>query len=191
MEIQETKIYSSKSARAFFDSRINLPDQIPSDAVEITQEYYSQLLEGASNDKVIDFSVEPPILMAPLKTWPMASQLSSNIDDRVAAIYTNWARFDTEHKTREAAALAFKEAGYEGDAGIWVRSYAVPAGLTDAEAADRIIGQAEAQRAATARLAEVRMRKLELSALVDQVRYDRYEAIMAEISDVESSVEGA
>lgn len=183
--------YSSKSEAGFFDSRVHTPEQIPSDAIKISLELYNELLNGTSTGQVIDFSVEPPVLKDQEKNWPSAAQLSASIDDKVASIYANWARFQTEHQAREAAAVAFKDAGYEGDAGIWVKSYAVPAGLTNADAADQIIAQAEAQRLAIARLAELRMLKLGLAALSDDERYERYEEIMADIADVVSSVEGA
>ncbi|MCG8993331.1 hypothetical protein LH427_07795 [Laribacter hongkongensis] len=100
---------------------------------------------------------------------PAASRddLVRQIDDRAATIYNRWTRFEAEYRAREAAAQAFKDAGYQGDPGLYVTSFAEPAGLTARAAADAILAQAAALRAAQDALAGLRMRKYEVARASD------------------------
>lgn len=92
------------------------------------------------------------------------AELALTIDDTVASIYGRFDRFSGEYLEREAQAKAFKDGGYIGEAGIWVRQFAIPAGKTDREAADLIIAQAAQLRGAREQLAALRMRKYEIMA---------------------------
>ena len=54
-------IFSSKSTRSFFDNAISLA--LPDDAVEISHDLHASLLEGQVAGQIIDFDVEPPVLV--------------------------------------------------------------------------------------------------------------------------------
>lgn len=91
------------------------------------------------------------------------AHLVGRIDDRAAATYARWTRFEAEYRARESAAQAFKDAGYQGDPGLCVSSFAEPAGLTTRAATDAILVQAAALRAAQDALSALRMRKYEVA----------------------------
>lgn len=104
------------------------------------------------------------------------ARLADAIDSKVADIYSNWMRFSQEYLEREAAAQAFKDAGYVGDPGAWVTAFAVPAGKTNQEATDLILAQSVMLNGALATLGALRMRKYEIlgaaDAVVAQAAYD-------------------
>lgn len=122
--------------------------------------------------------LQPPLV-------DLATELGKKIDDRAAAIYSRWTRFEAEYRAREAAAQTFKDAGYQGEPGLYVSSFAVPAGLTKRAAADAILAQAAALRAAQDALAALRMRKYEVARAVNaesaQALADEIIAAMDEI----------
>lgn len=86
------------------------------------------------------------------------------IDNKAASITSHWTRFSEEYITREAQALAFKEAGYQGECGAYITMFSQRANLTPAQATDLILQQAEGLRALQEQLANERMRKYELDA---------------------------
>lgn len=65
-------IYSSKSARGFYNDADHSPEQIPADAVEITYEHWRALLDGQDNGKIIDFESDdaPQLIDRPVDTSP-------------------------------------------------------------------------------------------------------------------------
>lgn len=87
----------------------------------------------------------------------------ATIDERAATIYSRWTRFEAEYRARESAAKAFEDAGHQGDPGLYVTSFAEPAGLTTRAATDAILAQAAALRAAQDALSALRMRKYEVA----------------------------
>jgi len=182
-------MFSSGTSEAFYDDSIHAPHQIPSDAKEISETLYRELLEGTSSGKVIDFSVVPPVLREPEKVWPAAAQLATLIDQKVAQIYEGWTRFTSEYQAKEAAALAYKATAYEGEVSVWIRSYAEAAGIGCQEAAERILQQAENLRAAQIQLGQLRVRKFELSALADEPRLQLYESIIVAIDKVNKTLD--
>jgi hypothetical protein len=99
-------------------------------------------------------------------TLPLADvkkQLSDSVDDSVARIYARFTRFSDEYRLREAEAQAFVASGYVGQAGELVTGYAVTqVDMTDQQAADIIIAQANALRTALKVLGNLRMRKNEI-----------------------------
>lgn len=114
------------------------------------------------------------------------ARLADAIDSKVADIYSNWMRFSQEYLEREAAAQAFKDAGYVGDPGEWVTGFAEPAGLDLKTAADRILSQSVSLRGALAALGAQRMRKYEVIGAADcpsaQAAYDDIVAKIAAIA---------
>lgn len=180
-------IYSSSARQGFYDDTINA--DIPGDALSITNDQYVMLLEGQSMGQLIDFTQHPPKLREREKVWPTAQELSNRIDNQVAKIYALWTRFISEYQAKEVAALSYKLAGYKGDAGAWISSYADSAGLDYMEATDRILSQAESLRSAQAEIGQLRMRKFELSGLEDEPRYQLYESIVAGIEKISAAFE--
>ncbi|MEB4587046.1 hypothetical protein [Pasteurella multocida] len=89
-------------------------------------------------------------------------KLVNSIDDAAASISAKWTRFAEEYKEREAAAVAFKEAGFAGDVSIYISSFATVAGLDNKSATFLILKQAQGLRTLQEQLAVQRMRKYEL-----------------------------
>lgn len=104
---------------------------------------------------------------APLALDAIKAPMIERIDAKAAAIYSRWTRFEAEYRAREAAAQAFKDGGYQGESGLYVSSFAEPAGLSARDAADAILAQAAALRAAQDALASLRMRKYEIARAAD------------------------
>jgi len=127
------------------------------------------------------FDQPPPIDLA-----DQQHQLVERIDTRAALIYSRWTRFEAEYRVREIAAQAFKDASYQGEPGLYVTSFAEPAGLTTRAATDAILAQAAALRAAQDALSALRMRKYEVarSTTIEaaQVLTDQIIAAMDEIA---------
>ena len=174
-------IYVVPGKKGFLDDRYN---EIPADARPIENEMHMALLQGQSQGLRINWDSYPPTLVNYAQPVLSATQLAAEIDQRVADIYTNWTRFEAEYYFREKAAQAFKDAGYVGDPGVWVTSFAVAADLGNKAATDKILQQAAALRKAQENLGALRMRKYELYG-ADQITLDlKYTAIMAEINQV-------
>jgi hypothetical protein len=121
--------------------------------------------------------VVPVIPLADLK-----ASLIAAIDDRVAAIYSRWTRFQAEYELRESEALAFEAGGYVGEVPRQVAAFADRAGLAYQQATDLILGQAALLRTALANLGDLRMRKYEVAAAADveaaQAAYDTIAALV-------------
>lgn len=173
--------------KAFYDT--NFHTYIPEGARQIDTDVYESILNGQNNGLRIDYSEFPPRCVERDQVFPSIQDLKIQIDQAVAEIYAKWTRFQLESLARENAAKEFKAAGYQGDAGAWIKSYAQHAGLTDAEAADRVLTQADAQKSAQVRLAELRMSKEELNSLEGEESYSRFKAILEEITTIGASVE--
>lgn len=108
--------------------------------------------------------------------------LVESVDSKVSAIYNKYIRFRDEYEKREAAARAFVAANYIGDAGPWVMGFATPAGKTPTQAADTIVAQADALRAALELLGGLRMRKYEIAFATDSTTAQTiYDNIIAEV----------
>lgn len=172
-------IFVVTGERTFYNDEVHR--NIPEEAKPLTQECYEQLLQAQSDYKLLDFDVFPPAIKDRQNVWPAASELQALLDDKVAAVYAQWSRFEREHLLRESAARLFKDFGYEGDVSVWIKSYADSTGLTNIEATDLILKRAQQQKSLQESLATLRMRKHELDALDDEARYQRYQALMTEV----------
>ncbi|HHE3677644.1 hypothetical protein ACMXZF_01150 [Pasteurella multocida] len=159
-------------------------DVQPQGAIELSEERYTELLAGQAQGKIIvSNSQGEPILTEPPPTeyhewdgekWSISTEekaeikrkliknLVDNIDDIAASIISKWTRFSEEYKEREAAAIEFKEAGFNGKVSIYISSFATVAGLDNKSASLLILKQAEGLRALQEQLAVQRMRKYEL-----------------------------
>jgi hypothetical protein len=115
--------------------------------------------------------------------------LSDDIDAQVATAYSSWTRFQAEYQAREAAASAFKAAGYTGDPGIYVTGFATVSGNTNQQAADLILSQAAALNGALAAIGAQRMRKYEILAAADAAAAQSvHDNIIAQIAAILSQV---
>lgn len=179
-------IFSSKSQKGFYDSSIHA--ELPEDAFELPEGLHMDLINGQSNGKVIDFSVEPPALIDPPVIFRSEGELTEAINVKVESIYNKWMRFEAEYVAREAAAQAYKDAGYTGTPGVWITSFAVPAGVSNKDAADLILAQAAQLRGALEALGGLRMRKYELVGLEGQALEDKHAEICAAIDAVVASL---
>jgi hypothetical protein len=120
----------------------------------------------------------------------MKDRLVAAIDTEVAGIYNNWMRFAQEYLNREAAAQAFKDAGYVGDPGVWVTAFATSAGKTNQEAADIILGQSVMLNGALATLGALRMRKYEVIGAADTAAAQAaYDDITAKIEQTAAQIQ--
>lgn len=145
--------------------------ELPDDIIEVPLEAYHAAMARPSGSSFDFVNGELIITTPPEKTLDdIKGELSALIDFTVAAVYARWTRFESEYKEREAAAVAFKAAGYAGDPGIWVSAFASAAGKTNQEAADLIISQANNLRDALALLGAQRMRKYEILAAGDEAQ---------------------
>lgn len=157
--------------------------EITNDMIEITEERYRELVNGQTNGKIITSDENGPILVEPAPSkfhelvngeWVITQEkqtqlkheliknLVDSVDDTAASISAKWTRFAEEYKEREAAAIAFKEANFNGEVSIYISSFATVAGLDNKSASLLILKQAEGLRELQAQLAVQRMRKYEL-----------------------------
>lgn len=179
-------MFASRTTGGFYDPAIHTT--MPDDAEEISAELHIELLNGQAAGKLIDFSTSPPSLADRPVVYQTASQLSARIDTRVADIYATWTRFEAEYLFREAAAIKFRDAGYTGDAGIWIEAFADAAGLGLQVACDLILSQSANLRAAQEALGALRMRKYELNPLTGAAAAAKYDEICAAITLVASQI---
>lgn len=153
-------------------------------AVAISNQAYETLIIGQSQGKTIIADDNGyPILIDPQpspyhvlhgKEWiiddekkqaylaTLRQKLSDDIDNKAADISTYWTRFINEYQEREAAALAFKQADYQGEPSVYITSFSSVAGLDNQAAVELILKQAAELRVLQEQLAIQRMRKYEL-----------------------------
>jgi hypothetical protein len=121
---------------------------------------------------------------------PSAIELADAIDTLVASIYSNWTRFEQEYLLRAQAAQTFKDAGYEGDPGPWVSAFATAAGMSNTEAAERILAQSVSLNGALVELGALRMRKYEvLNAATPDAANAAYLNVVAAINAVAATIQ--
>ena len=178
--------YYDKKTNGFLAQGVNL---IPEGAINITDEYHQQLLNGQSQGKqIIADKTGNPVLIDPQPsaahvlnletlTWEISpekqtallaetqTRLIANIDEHAAKIYSTWTRFESEYRERQAAAEAFKAANYEGECSRYISDFAQRARLDNKTATNLILTQAAGLEKLQMELANQRMRKYELTAL--------------------------
>lgn len=94
----------------------------------------------------------------------LIKNLVHSIDDTAVNISSRWTRFAEEYKEREAAAIAFKAANYEGECSRYISDFAQRARLDNKTATNLILTQAAGLKKLQMELANQRMRKYELKA---------------------------
>ena len=174
--------YYDKKTNGFLVQGVNL---IPEGAINITDEYYQQLLRGQSQGKqiIVDKAGNPILidqqpsaahqLNIDTLTWEISAEkqtallaetqthLVANIDEHAAKIYSTWTRFESEYRERQAAAEAFKAANYEGECSRYISDFAQRARLDNKTATNLILTQAAGLEKLQMELANQRMRKYE------------------------------
>lgn len=177
--------YYDKKTNGFLVQGVNL---IPEGVINITDEYYQQLLRGQSQGKqiIVDKAGNPILidqqpsaahqLNLDTLTWEISAEkqtallaetqtrLVANIDEHAAKIYSTWTRFESEYRERQAAAEAFKAANYEGECSRYISDFAQRARLDNKTATNLILTQAAGLEKLQVELANQRMRKYELKA---------------------------
>lgn len=119
----------------------------------------------------------------------LTTNLSAQIDNTVAGIYSNWTRFQAEYDARLAAAQAFQTANYAGDAGPWVDSYATAAGVSTTQAAQTIISQGANLTTALQALGGLRMQKYGiLAATTIDAANAAYAALVTQINQAAAQI---
>ena len=175
--------YYDKKTNGFLVQGVNL---IPEGVINITDEYYQQLLRGQSQGKqiIVDKAGNPILidqqpsaahqLNLDTLTWEISAEkqtallaetqtrLVANIDEHAAKIYSTWTRFESEYRERQAAAEAFKSANYEGECSRYISDFAQRARLDNKTATNLILTQAAGLEKLQVELANQRMRKYEL-----------------------------
>ena len=169
--------YYDKKTNGFLVQGVNL---IPEGVINITDEYYQQLLRGQSQGKqiIVDKAGNPILidqqpsaahqLNLDTLTWEILAEtqtrLVANIDEHAAKIYSTWTRFESEYRERQAAAEAFKAANYGGECSRYISDFAQRARLDNKTATNLILTQAAGLEKLQVELANQRMRKYELKA---------------------------
>lgn len=162
--------------------------EIPTGAMEINEESYQKLLEGqATGKQIIANKQGNPVLVDPQPSnahelnldtlkWEISAEkltalltekrdaLIDKIDNHAATIYSQWTRFESEYRERQAAAEAYKAANYQGDCSRYITDFAQRAGLDNKTATNLILTQAAGLEKLLVELANQRMRKYELKA---------------------------
>lgn len=110
----------------------------------------------------------------------------NSIDSEAARIYSIWTRFESEYYERETAAKAYKDSNYEDEPNSFVTSFATSNKISNEQAAEIILQQAQLLRNSQETLASQRMRKYELNALdsIDEMKY-LYDDIIEQMKLVE------
>ncbi|HHF3504368.1 hypothetical protein MYT63_07310 [Haemophilus influenzae] len=113
----------------------------------------------------------------------LIKNLVDSIDDTAANISSRWTRFAEEYKEREAAAIAFKAANYEGECSRYISDFAQRARLDNKTATNLILTQAAGLKKLQMELANQRMRKYELKheALSDEKLKNIHEDIVSKM----------
>ena len=97
----------------------------------------------------------------------VGAALGKQIDDTAEAVYKIASRFSDEYKAREAAAIAYKAAGYKGDVSSYISSFAQSAAVSNQQATDTIVAQSAAFRGAQEMLGALRMKKFAIRKLAE------------------------
>ena len=159
--------YYDKKTNGFLVQGVNL---IPEGVINITDEYYQQLLRGQSQGKqiIVDKAGNPilidqqPSAAHQLNLDTLTWEISA--DEHAAKIYSTWTRFESEYRERQAAAEAFKAANYGGECSRYISDFAQRARLDNKTATNLILTQAAGLEKLQVELANQRMRKYELKA---------------------------
>lgn len=89
-------------------------------------------------------------------------RLSGEIEAKALAVFTKPVTLARVYEVREQQAIAFRDAGFVGEPGEYIKNFAEPAGMTYQDAANLVLQQAANLRPAQDQLEALRMRKYEV-----------------------------
>lgn len=126
----------------------------------------------------------PPVVQPTLSEYKMLWYTS--VDNLVARICTKFTRFQMGYEAREAAAISYRDNGYEGTPTIWITRFADNTGMNYPAAADRILEQAALFRNSLMELENLRMDKyLILQAPNLEAAKTEYDVIVAACMNID------
>lgn len=171
------------------DELIRTGEQLQALAIEIAEQrnvFASLDMQvGAANTPMYVAPPPPP----PPTLQEVKDSLMRRIDDRVAFVSSAFTRFQMEYEEREKAAIAYRDAGYQGDPTTWITVFADEIGISYQAATDLILSQATALRNAVHALGNARMSKYRLlAATTVQEAQNYYDEIIAEIDNIEQGL---
>lgn len=175
-------IFVVTGERAFYNDTVHL--NIPETAKPLPHATYEALLQAQTECRQLDFDVYPPAIKDRHNEVFEVHALQALIDDRAAQVYAVWSRFEKETEAREAAARSYRDNEFQGEASVWITSYADSAGLNYIDAALSILKHAQQRHAAQEALAVLRMRKYELTSLEGEHCYQQYRRLMEDIDKI-------
>jgi len=163
------------------------PEELAAIAATVAEECGAHIAARSKMETMLTVSFIPAPPPVDIPTDDERKQmLADQIDGKVAYIYRQFTRFQVEYELREAAARAYKEAGYTGPLGPLVADYAESSGMSNQQAADATIYMADQLRAALPQLGVLRMRKnrVQRAATLSDAQ-NEFQAIMADIEQIE------
>ena len=159
-------LYYAKSTGGFYSAFIH-GAAIPVDAVEITEEEHSALLDAQSSGCIIQAGQDGRPVAVPRPEPSLGERrilLCESIDraaDAARLAVAGDPLRAAEYQVAEAEAKAYQAAGYAGDCPPSVRSWAEAKNWTGKQAADNIIAEAAAWNGALYAIRDARLKAKE------------------------------
>ena len=163
--------FASKSTRGFYTTEIH-GENMPADAVEISDEYHAELIEGQSQGKIIDWSgdvpvvVDPPPLTMPERRRQCLAAINTEAArslSSLSAAYPDGEVQSWAQQTREAEALAIDQ----NAAAPLLTAIATARGLTIIELATRVRAKVAAYAVASGQIIGQRQALEDAIAAID------------------------
>lgn len=165
-------------------------EEVAAFAEQLAQERnaYVTLQLRLENMAIVPLEYVPPPVHVPTdadrkKDW------ADQIDSYVAFVYGRYTRFQLEYELREAAAQAYKNAGYSGQADDMIVRFATNTGLSSQAATDLILSQSANLRGAVRALGNLRMDKYKvIGAATLELAESQFDVTMSAIKTVDESL---
>jgi len=158
------------------------------DSIAIAKNAYGLATARLESMLIVPVVPAPPPVHVPTDA-ERKKALADQIDSYVAYVYSRYTRFQMEYELREAAANAFKAAGYAGQPDDLITRFATNTGMTLPAATDLILAQSANLRGAVKSLGNLRMDKyLVLNAATFEAAQASFDATMAAIGVIDRSL---
>lgn len=156
-------------------------------AIAVEKNVFTHLDTKLSVQRTPTYTPPPP--PAPMTDDEKKTVWMAQIDTNVAAVYSQFTRFQMEYEQREKAAIAYKAAGYTGDPTIWLSAFADSNGISYKMCADLVLSQSDQLRGAVTRLGEYRMNKYKVknAATIEEAETE-FNTIVANIAALARSL---
>lgn len=159
------------------------------DVVAIEREAYLDVTNKLKIETSPPEQAKPIPAPAPLTDAQKIEMMVGSINDRIAAVYSKFTRFQLEYEMREAEAEAYKEAGYVGTPGTMIAKYAEVTGLTYQQATDATLTIAAQLRGAIPVIGNLRMEQYTVQATPDIATAEaKYNEVLTHIDQIEASL---